>query len=131
MRAARSATGSGRGDAGRDESRPRAVRAWWPSMPSLPSSARQLLGPEEPGVDRDRDEDPGHQDERESRRGRVVTRSSALTQSPSAGMNVRIVPAKTPGRESGNVTRRNAPQPLAYRSLAASMSLGSIFSSAT
>ena len=31
-------------------------------------------------------------------------------------MNVRIVPAKTPGRESGNVTRRNAPQPLAYRS---------------
>src|SRR6476646_4789686 len=72
MRAARSATGSGRGDAGRDESRPRAVRAWWPSMPSLPSSARQLLGPEEPGVDRDGDKDPGHQDEREGRRGRVV-----------------------------------------------------------
>ena len=28
--------------------------------------------------------------------------------SPAAGMNVSSVPAKTPGRESGSVMRRNA-----------------------
>ena len=46
-------------------------------------------------------------------------------------MKVRIEPAKTPGRANGKVTLRNACQRLAYRSLAASMSFGSIFSSAT
>ncbi len=37
-----------------------------------------------------------------------VPRSSALMKSPAAGMNVRSVPAITPGAESGSVTRRNA-----------------------
>ena len=37
-----------------------------------------------------------------------VPSSCALTKSPAAGMNVSIVPAKTPGSESGSVTRRNA-----------------------
>src|SRR3712207_7969951 len=40
----------------------------------------------------------------------------------SAGMNVRSVPAKMPGSESGNVTRRNALVAEAYRSFAASIS---------
>ena len=51
--------------------------------------------------------------------------------SPAAGMNVRSVPAITPGIESGSVTRRNAFVLDAYRSLAASISLWSICSSAT
>ena len=37
----------------------------------------------------------------------VLPSSSALTKSPMAGMNVRSEPAKTPGRESGRITRRN------------------------
>jgi hypothetical protein len=47
---------------------------------------------------------------------RVVPRSCALMKSPEAGMNVSRVPAKTPGRESGSVTRRNAVPAFAYRS---------------
>ena len=39
---------------------------------------------------------------------RGVPSSSALMKSPAAGMNVSSVPAKTPGSESGSVTRRNA-----------------------
>ena len=39
---------------------------------------------------------------------RGVPSSSALMKSPAAGMNVRSVPAKTPGSESGSVTRKKA-----------------------
>ena len=39
--------------------------------------------------------------------------SSALMKSPTAGMNVNSVPAKTPGSEMGSVTRRNPARGLA------------------
>ena len=38
---------------------------------------------------------------------RGVPSSCALMKSPIAGMNVSSAPAKTPGSESGSVTRRN------------------------
>ncbi len=41
-------------------------------------------------------------------------------------MNVRSVPAMTPGRQSGRVTRRNAVRADEYRSFAASISRSSI-----
>ena len=37
----------------------------------------------------------------------VLPRSRELMRSPAAGMNVSSVPATTPGRDSGHVTRRN------------------------
>ena len=56
---------------------------------------------------------------------------SALMKSPMAGMNVSSEPATTPGSERVNVTRQNACQRLAYRSVAASISRLSSFSRAT
>jgi hypothetical protein len=58
----------------------------------------------------------------------VLPSSSALMKSPAAGMNVRSVPATTPGIDSGRVTLKNPRIGDAYRSLDASIRWMSIFS---
>ena len=54
--------------------------------------------------------------------------SCALMKSPAAGMNVSRVPETTPGSDSGQVTLKKPTTGLAYRSLDASISRGSILS---
>src|SRR4029079_17612241 len=57
--------------------------------------------------------------------------SDGVTNSPSVGMKTKRNAATTPGRESGSVTRQKAWRRLAPRSLAASSSRRSRFSSET
>lgn len=53
--------------------------------------------------------------------------SLGMKNAETAGRNTRVMPETTPSRDSGRVTFRNACQPLAPRSLAASSRLRSIF----
>ena len=57
--------------------------------------------------------------------------SEGVTNSPTVGMKTNMNAATTPGEASGSVTRRNACQRLAPRSLAASSSRRSRLSSET
>ena len=61
----------------------------------------------------------------------AVIEATDLSRNYTVGRGAFRAPAITPGIESGSVTRRKACQRLAYRSVAASMSRRSIFSSAT